>query len=399
MEIPVKKINLTTMKIIYFLTISMFSILPGSCNQQNQEANHAEKLVRNTEAREDSIKLDLALKLQSQIEYSTFADLETDEVQAGISDDAADDPAIWLNKKNPAKSIVLGTNKKGGFYAFDLNGKILAYIKAGKINNIDLRDGFNYCGHEVVLVAGSNRSINAISLFYIDKDTYTISDTILNIKSSLSEIYGICMYHHIKSDEYFIIANGKNGDFEQWMVYCENNEKLKYKLSRKFKVNSQPEGIVADDSTNILYLGVEEEGIYKTGAYPSEKIEINKLAQSDSSNPNIAYDIEGLAVFKYNNKNFLMASIQGSFSYAIFELGDNDRYVGSFTIGSGHLDGVEETDGLEVIVSDIIPGFSGGLVVVQDGFNYEGNKLKSQNFKFVAFRKIQVLLDKSTLRM
>lgn len=26
--------------------------------------------------------------------------------------DAADDPAIWVNKNNPSKSLVIGTNKK-----------------------------------------------------------------------------------------------------------------------------------------------------------------------------------------------------------------------------------------------------------------------------------------------
>jgi 3-phytase len=41
----------------------------------------------------------------------------------------SDDPAIWFNKADPAKSLILGTDKgndtlAGGLYVFDLNGKI-----------------------------------------------------------------------------------------------------------------------------------------------------------------------------------------------------------------------------------------------------------------------------------
>ena len=54
-----------------------------------------------------------------------------------------DDPAIWINKAEPANSIVFGTDKEtnGAIYAFDLNGKILVdkTIKNVKRpNNIDL---------------------------------------------------------------------------------------------------------------------------------------------------------------------------------------------------------------------------------------------------------------------
>ena len=38
-----------------------------------------------------------------------------------------DDPAIWVNKKDPSKSIVFGTDKDtdGAIYAFDLEGNSL----------------------------------------------------------------------------------------------------------------------------------------------------------------------------------------------------------------------------------------------------------------------------------
>ncbi|MDI5980842.1 phytase, partial [Amycolatopsis magusensis] len=35
----------------------------------------------------------------------------------------ADDPAIWVDRADPARSLVLGTLKEGGLAVFDLRGR------------------------------------------------------------------------------------------------------------------------------------------------------------------------------------------------------------------------------------------------------------------------------------
>ena len=37
--------------------------------------------------------------------------------------DAADDPAIWIHPDDPARSLVIGTDKKGGLEAYSLDGR------------------------------------------------------------------------------------------------------------------------------------------------------------------------------------------------------------------------------------------------------------------------------------
>jgi 3-phytase len=49
------------------------------------------------------------------------AHVQTEAVPS--SGDAADDPAIWVHPRVPARSLVLGTDKKGGLHVFDLAGK------------------------------------------------------------------------------------------------------------------------------------------------------------------------------------------------------------------------------------------------------------------------------------
>ena len=52
--------------------------------------------------------------------------IKPDVITQKTSNDT-DDPAIWVNPKNPAESIIFGTDKEtnGAIYAFDLDGKII----------------------------------------------------------------------------------------------------------------------------------------------------------------------------------------------------------------------------------------------------------------------------------
>ena len=60
---------------------------------------------------------------------------------------------------------------------------------------------------------------------------------------------------------------------------------------------------------------------------------------------------EGAGAFVCGEETALMASIQGNFSYAIFRTGNEDEYLTSFIIIDGIVDGVEETDGFDIIYS------------------------------------------------
>lgn len=342
---------------------------------------------RNTEAREDSIKMAEALHLQAKFTNSTTADFETVAVESLEGEDAADDPAIWVNQTNPEKSLVIGTNKKAGLYVYDLEGNQLQFLKVGNINNVDIRDGFKYGKKEVALVVGSNRSFNTISVLYIDHETGVLSDTIKNIVSAVDEVYGICMYKN-NNNEYFVFVNGKGGLIEQWQL-TSDNKNIKAELLRSFSVSSQPEGMVVDDKKGILYLGVEEEGILKTDANTQTETILEWIAESDSTNTDIAYDIEGLALYHTEEKTYLVASIQGSFSFAIFETGNTDKYLTSFIVMDGIVDGIEETDGIDIVNASLNDKFPKGLFVAQDGFNYEGDSMINQNFKYVSWEKIE----------
>src|SRR5262245_38812596 len=91
---------------------------------------------------------------------TVVATIETDPVPNG--GDAADDPAIWVNPNDPAQSIIIGTDKRGGLAVYDLSGKQIQYLSDGLMDNVDLRDGFKLDGRIVFYGDASNRKKHSI---------------------------------------------------------------------------------------------------------------------------------------------------------------------------------------------------------------------------------------------
>ncbi len=333
------------------------------------------------------------------VKNSVVADLETTPVPAVAGEDAADDPAIWVHPTDINKSKIIGTNKKNGLAVYNLDGEEVFYYSVGKINNIDNRYNFPLNTDSIDILVGTNRSSNTLLIQKINKEDGSLEDISARlIVSEVDDVYGICMYKSQKTSNYYVFLNGKNGVIEQYLLIATPENKIDVELVRKLKVESQPEGMVADDENGILYVGEEDKGIWKFHAEPEDSIQGTLIANSGSENEFIEYDIEGLAIYyAEGGQGYLIASSQGNFSYAIFSrAGDND-YITSFRIADGEVDGVEETDGLDVINLALGDKFPNGLLVVQDGFNYEGDSLQNQNFKLVSWDKIASLTEPNLL--
>jgi 3-phytase len=334
--------------------------------------------------------------MMKQTDSIVFARNETRPVTSGAGEDAADDPAIWVNPTDPEKSLIIGTNKKAGLYLYNLSGEELFFYPMGNVNNVDVRYGFKLAnGRQVDLVGASNRSDNSIVLMAIDPvnlTLYEISQT--RVYSALTEVYGFTFYHNKARGRYFAFVVGKDGQTEQWELLPSPDQKINLKLVRNFSFATQTEGLTADDDFGVLYAAEERNCIWKVDADPEKEAIKTKVPLSDSLNTKIVYDLEGLAIYYgEDQEGYLIASVQGNYSYALFERGGNNRYLGSFTIADKITDGAEETDGLEVTSRPMGKSYPFGILVVQDGFNYDADSLINQNFKFVAWEDIAALFD------
>ena len=314
--------------------------------------------------------------------------LET--VPVAKAGDAADDPAIWANAENPAASLILGTDKQGGLHVYDLRGKSVQFVAAGKVNNVDLRDGFKLGGESVVLVTASDRTNQAVAIYKLD----TQARRLINVAdgkqpTGLSDPYGQCMYRDIRTGKYYVIVGDPDGTTKQWELIATRRGKVRIKLARTFKFASQAEGCVADDQTGTLYVAEEDKGLWKLAADPRRGSAATSL-DTVEKNAKIKDDLEGVAIYDLGNgRGYIVVSSQGNDSYAVYRREGDNAYLGSFAVVADPvtgIDGISETDGLEVTSRNLGPGLEHGAVVAQDGRNVL--PVEHQNFKIVPWKAV-----------
>lgn len=291
-------------------------------------------------------------------------------------DDAADDPAIWVSPTDPAESLVIGTDKGSGLLSYTLDGQQFQYLPVGRVNNVDIRQ-HPWRAQSMSIVVATQRGPSRLVLFTLDHQTRQLEFRARH-ETDILEPYGICLYQDGRYTPY-IIANGKDGSFIQYRI----DQDYSLQLVRRWQVASQPEGCVANDQTNVLYVGEEATGIWKLDARPEVSADLTSV--DTVANGNLVADVEGLALYHGSDTTYLVASSQGDNSFAVYDAA-NDKYQFSFhVVGNESIDGASETDGL-AITHHPLPGFPKGLLVVQDGVNLLPKE--KQNFKLVSWQDV-----------
>lgn len=313
--------------------------------------------------------------------------IETDPV--GSAADAADDPAIWANPANPAASWVIGTDKQGGLHVYDMQGKSRHFAADGKMNNVDLRTGYRLGGREIVLVTASDRTNKSIAIYSLDTASGTLSNVADGVQpTGLSDPYGQCMYRS-KDGRTYVFISDPDGLVRQWELIPTRAGKVRAKQVRDIKFGSQTEGCVADDESGILYVAEEDIGLWRVTAEPVKNatpIAVDKVAD----NPKLKDDLEGVGLYDLGGgRGYLVVSSQGNNSYAVYRRDGDNAYLGSFSViadPAKGIDGISETDGLDVSSANLGPGFEQGVMIAQDGRNML--PVENQNFKYVPWSTI-----------
>lgn len=299
------------------------------------------------------------------------------------SQDAADDPAIWEDPADPARSVIIGTDKRGGIAVYDLAGEELQYLPDGEINNVDLRDSFSLDGEDVTLVTAGNWTDNTLEVYRLDEETRRLVDVAGRPIEPAIAINGSCMYRSPETGKTYAFVNSQSGEVEQWELGDDGSAGVEGRRVRSLEVSdAEIEGCVADDELGRLYISEEDRGIWVYGAEPDAG-DGRRLVDSVGKGGHLTADAEGLAIAKHGpGTGYLIASSQGDNSYSLYRREGANEFAHSFRIaGGGGIDGVDDTDGIEVATGSLGPRFPRGVFVVQDGTNDDGN----QNFKLVAW--------------
>lgn len=320
---------------------------------------------------------------------------ETEPVSS--ANDAADDPAIWVHPRDPSKSLVIGTDKQRGLNVYDLDGRLLQTLPDGRMNNVDIRDGFVFNGRAMALVAASNRSNRSIAFYLLDPETGRLAQARKPVPTGFADPYGLCLYARPDGQHYVFVNNSGDGRFRQWRVRADRGD-IVVEQVRVFAVGSQAEGCVADDETGALYVAEEDGGFWKYRASADGGDERREIDRVDGASGLVA-DIEGVAIWQARDgRGFIVLSNQGASSYAVYRREGDNAFIGQFQIvddPARGIDGVSETDGLALTSQPLGSRFPDGLLVVQDGSNLPAGE--HQNFKLVSWREIANVLGLTDL--
>jgi 3-phytase len=281
-----------------------------------------------------------------------------------------DDPAIWVNKENPAQSLVFGTDKdevNGGVYAFDLNGAIIEEKSITGLsypNNVDLAYGFKLSDSTVAdILMFTEREKNQVRLFSVPDmtplDNGGFPVFVDESSSDLRRPMGIAIYKDPVSERFFPVVSRKVGPKINYLYQYEliaDSLGIRFELLRKFGAFSgkkEIEAIVVDNDLGFLYYADEMHCIHKYYAHPDRGSEELDCFGAH----NFKRDIEGMAIAKGpNGDGYLIVSDQQAHSFSVFDRQTN-TYIKQVNLGT------IETDGCEVTTENLGPLFPNGLFV------------------------------------
>lgn len=294
-----------------------------------------------------------------------------------VAEDAADDPAIWRDPRNPEKSLIVGTDKKAGLHVYRLSGESVHFTPAGRVNNVDLVD----LGARGVIVVASDRNDPARALLKVySLDTRKGElQPLGEAEGGAGEAYGVCLAILDRQVHAFSVL--KDGQIVQVRLDL-GRTKANGTQVRTLRVPSQAEGCVVDNRTGRLFVGEEQAGVWMFDARPGASAEGRLVIRADGVQ--LVPDVEGLALAAEGRTGgWLVVSSQGDNAYALYRLPDLAP-AGRFRIAGGAIGSTQETDGIALASGRFSRTYPDGLFVAQDG----DNAPDAQNFKLVSWAEI-----------
>ena len=360
----------------------------------------------------------------------------------------ADDPAIWVDRDHPSRSIVLGTLKEGGLAAFDLRARTLQILPAppapseeaapGRYNNVDVVGD---------LAVVSDRGRDRIRVFRIDPRGAAAGARVLTEVTDGSAAPVFSADEAAVEDQrtaYGLAAARDPRSGVRWVAVTRRHEAQVALLAlthpgsdavgtRRLDTLDLPdtftlpdgsdwspcedpgegpqlEGSVIDARRRVLYTAQEDVGIWRVpltaGGFGRPRL-IEKVTsfgvpatydeQSEEcvvagEDPGyggrwLVADAEGLALAGRT----LLASSQGDSRFVLFGA---HRTRDLRVVAGGGLDSVEHSDGSAISTADLGPRYPHGLLVVHDGertpaaTDAEGEELATTGFAFVPLQRV-----------
>lgn len=306
-----------------------------------------------------------------------------------------DDPAIWINSIDRAKSLVIGTDKDtdGALYVYDLEGKIVRRVgDLKRPNNVDLTYGLMLGGKPVDIVVCTERETQRLRIFSVpDFRPLDGGDLVVFGGDTHRAPMGIALYKRPRDGAVFAIVGGKSGPAEgyvaQYRLADDGRGRVKMTLVRQFGRYSgkkEIEAIAVDAELGYVYYSDETFGVRKYLADPDAPDAGRELATFGTSG--YASDHEGISVYRLDAKTgYILVSDQQANQFRIYKREGEPGRPHEHTLVKTVPVAAIESDGSEVTNVPLGPRFPHGLFVAMSNgrvFHYyswdaiAGNELK-----------------------
>ncbi|NLN75815.1 MAG: phytase [Armatimonadetes bacterium] len=289
----------------------------------------------------------------------------------------ADDPAVWVNRQNPAKSMVIGTDKGGSLYVFDLDGKIRQRITGlKKPNNVDVEYGCKLGGRNIDIAVLTEAHAKRLRIYEIAASGHLteISGSHTEVFGGKSQPMGIGLYKRPADGSiYAIISRGSDpgeGVLGQYLLKDDGSGKIDLKEVRifgHFSGEDTVEAVAVDDELGYVYYADESTCIRKYSADPDHRTlgkELGTFGEEEYS-----ADREGIGLYNLpGGKGYVVCTDQLKNShYLIYpregQTGKPHNHGKAIKTVRG---GANNTDGIEVVSDSLGPRFPKGALVVMN---------------------------------
>lgn len=307
----------------------------------------------------------------------------------------SDDPAIWVNAADPAKSMVLGTDKgdtTGGVYVFSLDGKIdrkRSVTPLMRMNNVDIAYGLDVDGRKVDVAVATERNRMMLRIFSLpDMKAIDGGGARMFDGDTLRAPMGVALYRRPKDGAVYAIVGGKSGPNEGYLeqyrlTYSSGQvQASKVRTFGTYSGKKEIEAIVVDAARGYVYYSDENVGVRKYYVDPDSST--RELALFATTG--VMDDHEGLAIYAPNDSTgYIVLSDQGGHRIHIFPR--------EGSAGAPHVHPLlavipvraQETDGLEVTAKALGPRFPNGMLAMMSNRGA---------FHFYRWEDVQAAIDK-----
>lgn len=283
-----------------------------------------------------------------------------------------DDPAIWINPIDLAKSLVVGTDKDtdGALYVYNLAGKIVQVVAGLKRpNNVDIAYGLPLNGQPADIAVTTEREMQRLRIYRLPGMACVDKGDLEVFGGDRTRApMGIALYKRPRDGAMFAFVGGKSGPttgyLAQYRLEDDGTGHVKMNLVRQFGAYSgkkEIEAIAVDTALGYVYYSDETAGVRKYHADPDAPEAARELAFFGTTG--FASDQEGISIYSTGpDTGYLLVSNQQADTFRLFPReGVRGQPHEHPLLASVQLS-TRESDGSDV-TNAILPGFPGGLFV------------------------------------